>query len=216
MVTLADVIRDARGLETGAGVSVKFALWVGLLTANAGLAQTCEQAKRLRPYIHKRLPEDSAKVKRLLAGTGLTTVKLGGLYRVQGLEDAGELRGLERLGATYAEQCAWRERVYRLMHGYGMAYKTISMAALLINPLGCELVPVDRHVLARFGLWDTYARSKRNYREVERYVRDERDTAGYQRYSAAVWHWLMWATWIAAKYPNRAALESHQPLSCRF
>lgn len=220
MIKLADVIEDARRLSAGRKVNVKFALWLGCLTANASIAETCEQARRLRPYARRRLPQDSDKIVRLLAGTGLTTVKLRGLYHVQGLADSGALRGLETLGATYSEQLAWRDRVWGLCHGHGFALKTISMAALLIDPLHCELVPVDRHVLARLGLPENYTAGDSRpaiarYLEVEQFVHHERD--GHAWYiSAAVEHWLLWARWIAAKYPDRATLESHAPLTCRY
>ena len=55
MITLADVLDDARRLEVGGTPSVKWALWMGLLTAHAGIAETCEQARRLAKYKRRRL-----------------------------------------------------------------------------------------------------------------------------------------------------------------
>lgn len=219
MIELTNVIADARKLATGGKPSVKFALWLGCLSANEGLDVTCEQARRLARYKRRRLPEDSGAIKRLLAGTGLTAVKLGGLYHVQGLQDSGQLRGLETLGATYEEQLVWREKVWALCHGHGFALKTISFAALLLDPLHCELVPVDRHVKARLGLPERYASGDSKpaiarYLDVERYIQDERDR-NHWYVSAAVEHWLAWARWIATKHPDRATLESHAALSCR-
>lgn len=219
-ITLADVLRGATELQLGELTehSVKLALWAAILSANASLLVNTRQMDVLREYVDG-LPVDRDTLYRQMEGTGrFTRVKCGGLYYVESLECAGKLAGLENIGATYAEQCAWRDHVYNLMHGHGMAWKTVSLAALILQPMACELVPVDRHVLARFGFASRNSPPRRGrYLAIETLVRDERALAGYDHIPLALWHWLTWEQWRQATGASKAhgGVESHIGLSCR-
>lgn len=218
MITLSDVGLAALELASGPEKpSVKMALWAGITSAQNGLQTNARQVELLRKWARTGLPRDTEQVYARLQGTGnFTQVKLLGLYYADSLERHGVLRGLEDIGVGWDEQHAWRKRVYALMHRHGMAWKTISFAALILDPLGCELCPVDRHVLARLGFTCETARSWRRYSAVERIVQFERDLAGYESTPLGLWHWLKWEEWRQAKGASHAAgCESHALLSCR-
>lgn len=225
MITYADVHRAACELAEGPhNPSIKVALMAALLSAQTSLVQNGRQMRVLRERGWlRRLPYDHEQVYAAMRGTGMfTRRKCEGLYWVESLDNAGKLRELAWPGDTLEEQSHWREQVYLLLHGHGMAYKTISFACLLLNPLNCQLVPVDRHVLARFGLPGECAKSIKRYLAIEKMVRDERDTAGYSAISLGLWHWLKWEQWrekvnaqVRTGAGKQNGCESHSALSCR-
>lgn len=218
MIDLGDVYCAAADLASGPEKpSVKLALWAGLLSAQSGLENNARQVELLRKWARKGLPRDPEKVYRRLAGTGnFTHVKCVGLYRIEALERAGKLAGLEDIGADYDAQDAWRKRVYTLMHGHGMAWKTITFAALILDPLHCELVPIDRHHLHRLGIPRETVPSRKRYLGVEGIVRFERMVAGLERIPLGLYGWLVWEQWRQATgASNAVGCESHARLSCR-
>lgn len=220
-VTYASVRRAA--CELGSGnerPSVKVALMAAILSAQESLERNAKemQVLRERGWLTK-LPDDHEQVWQALRGLGyVTRTKLKGLYWAEKLDKAGLLRGLENIGTGYEQQSAWREQVYKLMHGHGMAYKTISFAALILEPLACELVPIDRHHLKRLG-YDNKAgcSSIKRYLAIEQTIRDERDMAGFERVPLGLWAWLQWETWRQQTGASKSAGEcqSHAALSCR-
>jgi hypothetical protein len=218
MIDLGDVYCAASDLASGPErPSVKLALWAGLLSAQSGLENNARQLDLLRKWARKGLPRNPAVVNRRLEGTGnFTHVKCVGLYYVEALERHGLLAGLEDIGADYNAQDAWRKRVYKLVHGHGMAWKTITFAALILDPLHCELCPVDRHVLARLGFTIQSVPSRKRYLAVEHAVQFERVVAECERIPLGLWHWLRWEQWRQdTGASNAAGCESHARLSCR-
>lgn len=221
MVTLNDVIRTATELATGENTaSVKFALWVSALSTQQSLSANCRLAELLRPYIDTPLPtnENGELWVYLSQAKGvLYRSHIRALYHIEGLERAGELNGLENIGDNYTSQLAWRERVYHLVHGYGMAYKTVSFAALIIDPLHCELVPVDRHVNARLGFNKNIScKSLKQYLEREQLVMSERNDAGFNDIPLGLWHWFKWEQYRQTVGASKShSCESHNGLNCR-
>jgi hypothetical protein len=143
---------------------------------------------------------------------------LDALYWVEMLEYFGVLKAYETVPESAEGWIAWRDGLREVVKGHGLGYKVLSFAALLFDPLGCELVPVDRHVLARLGYkGDGSPQTRKKYTEVETRVRDERDAAGYAKVPLALWHWLKWEEWRQAKQPDveRVGCESHGALSVR-
>lgn len=218
MIDLDDVYCAATDLASGPeNPSVKLALWAGLLSAQSGLENNARQLDLLRKWARKGLPRNPEKVYRRLEGTSnFTHVKCVGLYHIEALERAGKLAGLEDIGEDWDAQDAWRKQVYKLMHGHGMAWKTITFAALILDPLRCDLCPVDRHVLHRLGIPRETVPSRTQYLAVERIVQFERMAAGCEQVPLGLWHWLKWEQWRQATgASNAGACESHARLSCR-
>lgn len=219
-VTYVSVRRAACALGEGhERPSVKVALQAAILSAQESLERNARemQVLRERGWLIE-LPDDHEQVWQALKGLGhVTRTKVEGLYWAEKLDKAGLLKGLGCIGTGYEQQSAWREQVYRLMHGHGMAYKTISFAALILNPLGCELVPVDRHHLKRLGFTDESCSSIRRYLQIEQTIRDERDMAGYEHVPLGVFAWLQWESWRQQTGASKSAgeCESHAALSCR-
>ena len=220
-VTYASVRRAACDLQTGhEQPSVKVALMAAILSAQESLERNAREMEVLREHGWLiELPHDHEQVWQALRGLGyVTRTKVEGLYWAEALDKAGLLRGLENIGTGYEQQNVWREQVYKLMHGHGMAYKTISFAALILDPLACELVPIDRHHLARLGLDNRRAcKSVRRYLAIEQTIRDERDMAGFERVPLGLWAWLQWENWRQQTGASKSAGEcqSHAALSCR-
>lgn len=221
MVTMSDTFRAANELRTGnERPSVKMALWAAILSANSSVVNNERQLAIIRPFARTGLPSDQQELYRLMRGTqGFFGAKCRGLYYVEKLERMGKLAGLEHIGDTYEQQCEWRRRVYDLMHGHGMAWKTISFAAAILSPLTCELVPVDSHVLTRLG-YETKASPKgyARYIGIEQQVASERDSAYFQDVPLFAWHWYKWEEHRqgtgASTVTNGA--QSHAGLSCRM
>lgn len=220
-VTYASVRRAASALGEGnERPSVKVALMAAILSAQESLERNANEVQVLRERGWlQALPHDHETVWAALKGLGyVTRTKVGGLYWAEKLDKAGLLKGLGCIGTGYEQQSAWREQVYKLMHGHGMAYKTISFAALILDPLHCELVPIDRHVLARFGFDNRKGvGSIKRYLQIERMVQDERDAAGFAHMPLGLWHWLKWEEWRQQTGASKSAGEcqSHAALSCR-
>lgn len=220
-VTYASVRRAACALGEGhERPSVKVALQAAILSAQESLERNAKEMQVLREHgwLHD-LPSDPEQVWQALKGLGyVTRTKVEGLYWAEKLDRAGKLAGLDDIGRGYAQQQVWREQVYRLMHGHGMAYKTISFAALILDPLGCELVPIDRHHLKRLGYDNKRGcASIRRYLAIEQMIRDERDVAGFDHVPLGLWAWLQWESWRQQTGASKSAVEcqSHAALSCR-
>jgi hypothetical protein len=219
--TYADTRRAACELASGLQApSVKVALFAAILSAQESLERNAREMAVLRERGWLRaLPHEHEQVYQAMHGIGFfTRSKCAGLYWAEMLDKAGLLTGLDDIGATWEQQNDWRNKVYHLMHGHGMAWKTISFAALILAPLTCELVPVDRHVLARFGLPNNAGcKSHTRYLGIERMVRDERDLAGYHSMPLGLWHWLKWEQWRQQTGASTETNEcqSHAALSCR-
>lgn len=201
--------------------SVKFALWVSALSTQQTLSGNCRLADLLRPYIDKPLPsnEHNELWNYLSSARGvLYRSHIRALYHIEALERAGELVGLENIGDNYTAQLDWRKRVYSLVNGYGMAWKTISFAALIIDARKCELVPVDRHVLARLGYDNKCGvQSYPKYLRIEQEVMMERNEQGRNDIPLSHWHWYKWEEYRQMQGKSKSnECESHLSLNCRI
>jgi hypothetical protein len=221
MLTLRDVLKAANELGEGnRAPSLKYALWLAALSPQKSLAENSRASQVLRRYVRGSLPKRETLRRNLReARVGmLYESMLDALYWVEMLEFFGVLKAYETLPESAEGWVAWRDGLRDVVKGHGLGYKCLSFAALLFDPLGCDLVPVDRHVLARLGYKQVGSpQSRKRYTAVERQVRDERDAAGYAALPVALWHWLKWEEWRQFKHESegREGCESHAGLSVR-
>lgn len=229
-VTLDNVILGANDLASGGRrASVKFALWIAACSANQGLEENGRMARVLAQYVRGGLPDRETLTAELLAvKCNLYGTMLDAIYHAEMLEQAGELRAYGVRPRTRAGWLAWRDRLHALYHdqsgAHGMAWKTISFAALILWPTACELVPVDRFVMARLGETTKTGKPKGSpqvratYLKIEGYVRSERDALGFGLVPLGLWHWLTWEQWrqqVGASLGMGGQAQSHAALSCR-
>lgn len=219
MVTIEDVYEQASELNQGDfKPSVKFALWCAALSTQQTLHKNCLLADLLRPYIDKPLPERDTLWRLLKRAAGvLYNQHFIALYHIEYLEKSGQLNGLENIGECYLDQVDWRDKVYKLCNGKGLAWKTISFAALILAPLSCELVPVDRHVLARLGYDNSKGVPQRKrYLAIESEVIDEQWDNNQEEIPTSLWHWYKWEEYRQLNLHSKSDVcESHGSLSCR-
>lgn len=217
-VTMDDVTLDAWLLGTGEREpSVKFALWIASMSVQQSLDKNGAMAVLLRPYVNNPLPdrEQLAKLLRQARGVFYGST-LDCLYYVEYLERAGKLVGLENIGTGYVDQLAWRDRVLGLVRGHGLAYKTVSFAAMLLSPLTCELIPVDRHVMQRLGYpTKNSPTSYKKYLRIEQEVLNERDACN-PHCPGILFHWYKWEEYRQSIGVSKSDVcQSHKNLSVR-
>ena len=208
--------------------SVKLALWNAALSTMQTVEKNNAYGVLLRMYRDEPLPlqrnvlyEQLREVRGCLFGSHIDA-----LYYIQYLDETGQLAGYERIGKTLIEQVEWRNSIYKLMHGHGMTWKTISFAALILDPLHCELIPIDRHVMARLGKTKRCGKADKDspqqlgkYLVIEQEVRTERNNAGYEHLPLGLWHWFKWEGYryfVARSSQGNGDIESHNGLSCRY
>lgn len=221
-VTLEDCMREARELETYGNKepSVKLAVWASALSADMSLSKNCQLARLVARFVESRLPPEPELFQYLSQATRRLrrNSHMRALARAEALDDAGLLAQFLRFPDEYDKQVEWRDRLHSLLAGYGMSWKTCSMVALCLYPTRSHLVPVDRHVLARFGLPKGSPGKRPEYIAVEKMVLDERDSNGHQGVNGLAWHWFKWEEWRQTCGASRAieGAESHLGLSCRW
>lgn len=212
---LADV---ALLLEGDKPASIKAALWYAAVSANNSLDQNCKIARVLRTFVaSEALPEKHSelfdRVEREAGTRKLTSVTRESIYITAEKDAIGALDDIADLPVGYAAQVAWRDTVAKM---FGLGYKTASFAALLLRPDICELVPVDRHVLARLGYVERDSPSARKkYLEVEHKVIAEQAEAGIDL-PHGQWHWYKWEEYRQLKGVSKHhTLELHDDLNVR-
>lgn len=222
-ITLEETIEAAQELAEGDNPpNVKFALWIAALSTQQTLEKNARLAELLRVFIFQPLPEHETLFRYLKQSKAvLYKNHLKSLYYTEYLEKCGMLEGLEDIGTTYEDQVAWRDRVFKLCHGHGLSWKTISFAALLIDPMHSELSINDRHVMMRLGYNTKRSPATRNtYLAVEKQVIQEREENGYARLPLALFHWWKWEeyreTHVSRQYRKAEHVESHALLSPRM
>lgn len=99
--------------------------------------------------------------------------------------------------------------------GYGLGWKTISFAHMLLFPTTSDLVPVDRHHMNRLYGTTTSPSSEKKYLQVEDVIRQEQLASNYANYPAS---WFAWLKWEQFRQATGASLstngcESHLLLS---
>ena len=197
MVTLQDVLKQAQALAGGPKpTSVELALWAGALSCQQELEPNGRALDAIRFAVESYLPDRDTLASLLRQARCFFTGRtLDTLYYVEMLSHAGKLRGFEHIGNGYAEHLEWRDDLLALVQGHGLSFKTVSFAALLIDPLHCELVPVDRHVMAMRNVSDKVknqiSRNLMYYAEIELEVMDDRDRE-YPGLPTGLYHWLRW------------------------
>jgi hypothetical protein len=206
--------------------NIKRAVYAAGFSPNQKLPANCTVARALVPYTFEPLPEKQALYEYLMdtnrqAPSGRKanlscSSYWSSIYRAEELETFGKLADLCWKPTNRAEWVEWRDQMYALWHskdrGYGMSYKTISFAALLLWPLECELVPVDTHVLQRLGCPEKGTPQQRTrYMEIEQMVIDERHEAGCDDTPLGIWHWLKWNEHLTGE---ASVVESHKDLCC--
>jgi hypothetical protein len=172
---------------------VKLALWAAAVSPMMRLDRNGTIVRLLAPYVTQPLPDDPTALYTYLAQSGawIRHNLIRSLYAIEACEREGKLPAMPGRNWSREQWIAWRNQVAKLP---GLGLKTASFAGLLLRPMTCELVPVDRHVLARLGFdTDKSPASVRAYNAVEQLVVDERARYGYAHVSLGVWHWLKWS-----------------------
>jgi hypothetical protein len=211
--------------ELGQGhkaASLKFALWIAAMSPQKDVVLNGRAARVLAGYVSGGLPQDRELVYRALkrATVGIVyATMIDALYWVEQLDNFGALKAYEQVPTDHEGWIAWRDGLRAICKGHGLGYKVISFAGLIYAPLACDLVPVDRHVMARLGYKRVGSPQTRGgYTRVEEQVRCERDGAGYTHIPLALWHWLKWEEYrqeTGASKAHGTGCESHARLSCR-
>lgn len=215
MLTLNAVHETALAMErAGNEPSFKLALWAGALSANNRLTWECQQVPTLRPYVLKPLPASIAEVRAIVRSGNpfCGDAQARYLLNIQArMDSAGAFSDMP------TNWVDWRHGMRKLFKGAGLSYKTLSFVGLLMWPTSCDLVPVDRHVCARFDVPESWGSSSyKRYADVENMVRQEWVNAG-SPYSLGEWHWFKWEQWRQAHNdaPKSDVPESHMGLNPR-
>lgn len=227
MVEMLDIIGAAVKLAGGESQpNLKFALQIAALSPQKSIRANARGAEVLSHYVVSGLPAPESLHAGLVEhGTGMVTDRmLSALYWAERMDKAGWLDPYKRVPQGRAEWVAWRDGLRELLRGHGYGYKVISFAGLIYAPLECELVPIDRHVLARLGLTTRTGKertaspqSRHLYLRIEDILIAERDQAGKSGVPLGLWHWLRWANWRELTGASELwgdAVTDHAALSC--
>jgi hypothetical protein len=235
-ITLRQVTEQATLLTLGKTPSVKFALQIAGCSAQQSLSGNGRMARVLAKYVHSPLPEQYELIEEFKREkVGILPNHIAAVYWAEYLENEGLLDDITNsllsgsLGNNYREQLHVRSYIYDLYHptvddngktkGYGMGYKTISFAMLLLLPLSCELAVLDRHHLARMTKTVQTVGYGPTYLKIEREMIAERDAQSTSStVSLGVYGWLrweQWRQWVGASEATFGTVESHENLNCR-
>lgn len=209
------------GYPNHARPDIRLAMWAATLSAQRNLKVNGKLLTGLRPYVHRNEPLPTSP------DTVLAILKSGAKFCcrndavhvcwVDWAYHQGLLEPLTHKPTDYAGWLQWRRTFLKIAGGHGFSWKTASFTALLMWPLDCPLVPVDRHVVARLyepaslcerlGAW-------RNYDRLEQRVVEEWVSNG-QPCGLGLWHWYTWSAWRQATGDEKQAdsCESHAMLS---
>ena len=232
MYTATDLLASAQELNFGSQpASVKFALWIAAMSAQQSLEKNGVAARVLAAYVDSELPDRESLYAELCTwGCNVNNNHLNALYHAQELEWNGQLVTLGAYSSpNIIDQLTWRKNAWDLFHPYnettgkregkGMAWKTISFALMLLNPLSCQLVPIDRHHLARLG----YNKNKgvqnyATYLRIETEIRQEAVKEGLATIPLALFAWKKWEEYrqLTGASTECDKLQSHILLSCRM
>lgn len=199
--------------------SMLLAIWAGLTSINTKLTANGNATRLLVRFLDAdSLPAyDDLKLLFKQAGTGFGCLPQVHEWLVasHALAKAGKLPEMPHDGWSVEQWQAWRDEMHKLP---GVGWKVASFIGLLLCPLTCPLVPVDRWVMRRLnqGHGDVpTARAK--YLRIEAMVIAERDAAGYSHLPAGTWHWFTWSRARQAAGAETASErpESHAALSPR-
>jgi hypothetical protein len=238
LVTLEDAKKAADELRKAGKkrTNVKIACWAAALSVQQGLSANGRMLRALVDggYVQKPLPTDYETCKRIFESGDFKkdgTPKYLGMFgpshhrallRVEYLHNRGMLDWMSKVEKSRQGQLEQRHEAHKLLSGYSFAWKALSMIPLVISPNTCEVVPVDRHHLARLGLSPLYGESapssERSYCAIETMIYSERAEAECTSVPLGVWAWFKWEEYRVAVGASKASegAESHKLLSPRM
>lgn len=224
LITLEGCLEVIRELdEAGSKTpSVKLALWGAALSPSKELASNGLQARKLALYVENRLPDGSTYEAReqfrewLQQGTGGGIMRdhIIAIFAIEQAELEGKLPEMPQADWSLSRWLAWRNEACKIR---GIAEKTASFAGLLLQPMHCPLVPVDRWVMRRLG-YDHDTPTKKEYPVVCNQVAEERDRDGHGSLPLGAWHWYKWSEFRQAVGAETLSErpESHRNLSPKW
>jgi hypothetical protein len=197
--------------------SLLFAFRTAALSAMQPLEANGEYARMLAPYANRRLPERDVLEALLRSYHGphsLYHTHFDTLYVIDELYFNHVIdQPVDDLD-TFEKQSAWRERLVKLIKG--MSYKTVSMALLIYMPLTCELVPIDRHHLRRYGFDPDKSLTRCKYLGLEARMQADRNNEGYPDVPLGLYTAYYWGVQRDGEECYRNGRTSHQKMSCRW
>ncbi len=194
----------------------RLALMFAAMSANMSLERNCKLARYLSQYVDKPLPQNREELYEGLHVASRARIfgsHLDALYSIDSAFQAGLLTPYEVLPSGYEAQCAWRAGLVAII--FGMAEKTISFCALILSPMTCELVAIDRWHMKRLGLPIQSLRTNR-YLAVERQIKVERDNLGYSHCPLGLYSAWQWGIVRDGDNAYQGDVTSHKALSCRW
>ncbi len=194
----------------------RLALMFAAMSANMRLEANCRIARYLAQFVDVPLPQDREELYEGLHVASRARIfgsHLDALYSIDSAFQAGLLTPYEVLPSGYDAQIAWRAALVRLIRG--MAEKTVSFAALILSPMTCELVAIDRWHMRRLGLPIQSLRTSR-YLAVERQIKIERDDLGYSHCPLGLYSAWRWGDARDGDSAYQNGVTEHRSLSCRW
>jgi hypothetical protein len=194
----------------------RLALMFAAMSANMSLERNCKLARYLSQYADMPLPQDrEALYEGLYVASRARVLRshVNALYSIDSAFQAGLLTPYEVLPSGYEAQCQWRSSLVKLI--YGMAEKTISFCALILDPMRAELVAIDRWHMKRLNLPIQSLRTNR-YLAVERSLKVERDDSGYANCPLGLWSAWQWGIIRDGDNAYQGEVTNHRSLSCRW
>lgn len=201
--------------------NMKLACWAGVTSINTKLVYNGNATRLLSRFVDSALPGYD-ELKALFKSEGTKFGCMPSVYEsMKEIETRYADKTLPEMPQatwTFAQWDTWRDEMVKLP---GISYKVASFIGLLLHPLTCPLVPVDRWVMRRLNKsHGSVPQGKLAYTKVEDIVRDERDKAGHDNLPLGAWHWYKWSQARQAAGPNIEVAsvkpESHSNLSPRW
>jgi thermostable 8-oxoguanine DNA glycosylase len=188
-----------------------FALRIAALSKLQSLDANERQARMLAQFTGSILPEREVLFQLLKrCGGVLFHSHLDSLYAIDRVNATGFLEHFKDFPLSLEGQKVWRDALVGMISG--MSYKTVSFAALIYQPLVCDLAPIDRHHMARLDIgrnWNT----KLQYLSIELEMRGDKNAQGYKGVPLGLYSAYLWGEYrdgADSDYP------SHKNLSCRW
>lgn len=219
--SISHVLSDAALLTSGKKPNLMYALWIATMSQMQQLTVNGHMARVAARYVETGLPTDKDdfyhEVKKV-PGSKMFTRQTDVIYAIEKwYHENKNDSSLMNIGKTYAEQCVWRDRLVATFYGLGL--KCVSMAALIYDPFGCELIPLDRHHLEFLGILG----KKKSISDTKEYMRIElqymqwrQENEDTQALPLALYAWYIWELIRKEKGASKVSqgVESHVMLSC--
>lgn len=201
---------------------IRNALAFSGFSANQPLDANGRIAKFVRPILSEGLPgEREDFIRLLLANKSTLRANLAvrshwlAAYRAEELYKTGKLADFCEKPGIRAEWIEQRDRLHALYHtkerSYGMSWKTLSFAQLLLWPWDAQVVPIDTHVLAWTHQPEKGSPQERTrYLEIEQLVIQARKDDNLEDLALGRYHWYRWSM---QKDGQADSYASHSDLS---